>query len=168
MIRKLEVEDIETVCKIVNNNWIRVYQGYVNPVLIDENGCKEREIRLKKDFRSKRLSEYVWEEQGQVVAMLSIGETADTDRIGDFEVWRIYIDSEFQGKGIGSQMLNFAEETAKAKGYSNIVIWAFKNNIPAISFYNKHGYTIEKEEYLGETYQAYGVRLIKEIGINLG
>ena len=163
MIRKLKSEDIETVCTIVNDNWKTVYQGVVNPLLINSEGCKDRALRLKKDFRSKRLSEYVWDEDGHIAGMLSFGETADSDRTGCFEIWRIYIAFQFQGKGIGSQMLSFAEWAAKEMGYGHILIWAFKNNTRAISFYKMHGYAIEKEVYLGETYKACGVRLVKEI-----
>ena len=40
----------------------------------------------------------MWEENGNVVAMLSFGNTADHDKAGAFEIWRIYITSDFKGK----------------------------------------------------------------------
>lgn len=163
MIRPLEERDIEIVCTIVNENWKNVYSEYINPRLLDEDGCLERIYKLKLDFTSHRLSEYVWEEQNQVLAMLSFGDTADTDVAGAFEIWRIYVSAQFQQKGIGKQLLDFAEQQAKRQGYKRIVIWAFKNNHHAISFYQKHGYCIDKEEYLGEVYLATGTRLKKEI-----
>mgnify|MGYP000990367764 CR=1 FL=1 len=54
----------------------------------------------------------------------------------------------------------FGEEE---EGYTEVVIWAFKNNLNAISFYRKHGYILEKEEYLGKPYLTMGVRLNKKI-----
>lgn len=163
MIRPLEERDIEIVCTIVNENWKNVYSEYINPMLLNADGCAERICRLKSDFSSHRLSEYVWEEQNQVSAMLSFGDTADTDITEAFEIWRIYVDAHFQQKGIGKQLLDFAEQQAKKQGYKRIVIWAFKSNHRAISFYQKQGYCIDKEEYLGEPYLATGIRLKKEI-----
>lgn len=163
MIRPLEEKDIEIVCGIVNENWKKVYAGYINPLLLNDDGCAKRICQLKSDFTTHRLSEYVWEEQNQVSAMLSFGNTADTDIAEAFEIWRIYVAAQFQKKGIGKSLLDFAEQQAKKQGYKNIVIWAFKDNSRAVSFYQKSGYYIDKEEYLGEPYFAVGVRLKKEI-----
>lgn len=73
MIRSLCQEDWETVISIVNKSWQTLYTGYVAPSLVSEQGCQERAERMKRDFVQKRLSEYVWEENGQVLALLSIG-----------------------------------------------------------------------------------------------
>lgn len=163
MIRNLEKADYNIVCDIVNDNWKNVYNGFVNPELLNPAGCNKRKIELENDFQCHRFSEYVWEEHGKVLAMLSIGDTEDTDRTGAFEIWRIYITSTSQGKGLGGKLLAFAEQQAKENGYKEIVIWAFKENIRAVSFYQKHGYMINKEEYLGEPYLSYGVRLLKTL-----
>ena len=95
--------------------------------------------------------------------MLSIGDAADTDIVKAFEIWRIYVVAQFQKKGIGKSLLDFTQQKAKEQGYKRIVIWAFKDNHRAISFYQRNGYCIDKEEYLGEPYLAAGVRLKKEI-----
>ncbi len=44
-------------------------------------------------------------------------------------------------------LFNFAEQKAEEQGYKEIVLWAFKNNHHAVSFYQKRGYSIDKEEY---------------------
>ena len=164
MIRPLEEKDIDTVCGIINENWKNVYSGYVNSLLLNSDGCAERTRRLKTDFAAHRLSEYVYEEENQVTAMLSFGDSADADMAGAFEIWRIYVASRFQGKGIGKMLIDFAEQKAEEQGYKEIVIWAFKNNYHAVSFYQKRGYGIDKEEYLGEPYFSMGIRLKKKIG----
>lgn len=161
MLRLLEEKDFDTVIEIVNENWCRVYSDYVNPFLISQEGCKKREEELKHDFRSKRLSEYVWEEQGQIAALLSFGATQDRDKRGGFEIWRIYVKKQAQGRGIGNQCLEFAEQEAKKKDYKEAVIWAFQKNHKAISFYEKNGYVIDKIQYLGHPYLTYGTRLKK-------
>ena len=69
--------------------------------------------------------------------MLSFGDTADSDMAGAFEIWRIYVASQFQGKGIGKMLMDFAEQKSEEQGYKEIVIWAFKNNHHAVSFYKR-------------------------------
>ena len=163
MIRPLAEMDYQEAISIVNENWKSIYAEYVNPDLLGDAGCSARELELMNEFRRRDLGEYVWEEDGQVLALLSIGDTADSDKAGAFEIWRIYIAQRAQGNGIGSRLLAFAEAFAKEKGYGEIVIWAFKENTRAIAFYQKHGYRIEKEEYLEAPYFAYSTRLLKRV-----
>lgn len=163
MIRELEKKDFEAVCEIVNRSWRTVYSGYVNPLLLDEKGCEKRKERLIGDFTSRRFSEYVYEENGEIAAMMSVGDTEDEDKEGAFEVWRLYVHPDFQGKGIGGRLIAFAEEQARLKGYSEIVIWAFKGNQKGVKFYQKQGYAINKEKFLEEPYLTWGVRLLKNL-----
>lgn len=163
MIRALQESDLDRICQIVNNDWKTSYAGYINKAILDETGCANRALELKEDFHSGKLKNYVYEKDGQVVALLSYGDTADSDKIGAFEIWRIYIDKSSQGCGIGSKLLRFAENEATNKNHHEIVIWAFSQNDNAISFYEKHGYQKDKTEYLGEPYLAYGTRFLKTI-----
>ncbi|MDE7230633.1 MAG: GNAT family N-acetyltransferase, partial [Oscillospiraceae bacterium] len=158
MIRKIEQSDYKIVCDIVNDNWRCVYRGYVDPLLLTESGCDERERQLIDDFKSGRLSEYVFEENGQVLGMISFGKTGERDCPNSFEIWRLYIHREFQDRGIGRCLLEFAEEHAHSLGYSDIVIWAFKQNVNAAVFYKKHGYHPDIEAFLGAPYNADGMR----------
>ena len=161
MIRPLTEKDFEAAAAIVNDGWRATYAGYVSPALLDDRGCRERAARLERDFRSRRLEEYVWEEEGEVLALLSAGETADRDLPGAFELWRLYVAKKARGKGIGKRLLDFGERLAREKGRSQVVIWAFRRNTNALAFYQKHGYRPDKTIWLGEPYLAEGIRLVK-------
>ena len=133
----------------------------MNPDLLSAEGCAERARSLKQDFAARRLEEYVWEEKGRVLGLLSIGDTADRDRPAALEIWRIYLVPAAQGRGIGGRLLAFGERRARDLGRREILIWAFRENRRALAFYEKHGYQPDREEYLGPPYLTYGVRLIK-------
>lgn len=49
MLRPLSEKDYESAIDIVNEDWKITYSNYVNPLLLDENGCKERAERLRND-----------------------------------------------------------------------------------------------------------------------
>lgn len=164
MIRNLVQADYDQVISIVNENWKQQYAGYVASSLLNETGCHERTEKMKREFISGHFQEYVWEENGEAVALLSIGPTADVDKPDAFEIWRVYVSYDEQGKGIGKRLLDFGEQKAIESGYQEIVIWAFRENHKAISFYRRNGYVLDQEVYLDEPYHAWGVRLVKEIG----
>ncbi len=163
MIRPLTERDFAAATAIVNDGWRATYAGYVSPALLDDKGCRERAAALEQDFRSRRLEEYVWEEDGEVLALLSAGDTGDQDRPGAFELWRLYVAEKAWGKGIGGRLLDFGEGLAREKGRTRVVIWAFRRNRGALAFYQKHGYRPDKTEQLGEPYMAEGVRLVKNL-----
>ena len=53
---------------------------------------------IEKRFFSGRLKEYVWEENGNVVAMLSFGNTADHDKAGALKYGEFILHQIFKGK----------------------------------------------------------------------
>jgi ribosomal protein S18 acetylase RimI-like enzyme len=50
-----------------------------------------------------------------------------------------------QGKGIGKKLMGFLEDTAKAKGWTEMILEARENAVP---FYKSLGYEILKKSYL--------------------
>lgn len=50
MIRMMKETDIDNVCEIINENWKKVYKGYVNSELLSPAGCADRIYELKNDF----------------------------------------------------------------------------------------------------------------------
>ena len=68
---------------------------------------------------------------------------------------------EYRRQGIGSAVLNWLEEVARAAGSARIRLEARRENVAAREFYNEHGYherAIRKAMYSGV---ADGVRLEK-------
>lgn len=72
------------------------------------------------------------------------------------EIERIYVTKEFQGKGLGSILINKALDIAITKVRSYIWLGVWENNKKAISFYEKNGfYRIgEHSFYMGDDEQT--------------
>ena len=49
-----------------------------------------------------------------------------------------------QGKGIGRQLMSFAENIARDRGYRRLTMHARKS---AVGFYEKHGYKVSGDEF---------------------
>lgn len=71
------------------------------------------------------------------------------------------VDTFCQRKGIGSSMLDFAEQTASERKFSYLCLHAHKT---AVCFYENHGYTIEGGQFIEVGIPHFG--MIKYIGTN--
>ncbi len=58
-----------------------------------------------------------------------------------FKVHRIYLDTTIQGKGIGKQLMNYAQKRAKETNHNLIWLDAMDQHVQAMAFYTMLGYT---------------------------
>jgi ribosomal protein S18 acetylase RimI-like enzyme len=63
----------------------------------------------------------------------------ETD-INAMELQRIYLLNQFQGTGLGSRMLAFVMDKAKANNCRTIWLGVWEHNVKAIRFYENHGF----------------------------
>ncbi len=66
---------------------------------------------------------------------LPIPTTAD-----DLELKRIYLLHRFQGSGMGSALMRWSIETARAMGKKRLLLGVHDGNRQAIAFYRRHGF----------------------------
>lgn len=71
--------------------------------------------------------------------LLSIVFTPEAQK-DEFYIFMLAVLPEYQNKGLGSKLLAFAEEQARAKNFSKISLLTSKNNVNAIRFYERNGY----------------------------
>lgn len=97
--------------------------------------------------KSEPLNIYVEDEQGNLIA----GMVAET--FGHWlEIEYLYVQEDFRGQGIGSNILNRAEKEARERkcNYSFVNTYQFQ----APDFYKKHGYeevfALKEYPYTGE------------------
>ena len=148
-IRQMTKEDITRVAEI------HIYAGRVGyrEIIPDQILFKERNVIKAIDKYTKALNDdkaelFVYDD-GLLKGFMTIGKCRDDDKPNSFEIWNIYVEPFMHGKGIGSQLLEFAKAQAKEKGYNEIALWVFEKNNKARTFYKKNGF-----EYAGKTKRA--------------
>jgi ribosomal protein S18 acetylase RimI-like enzyme len=57
-------------------------------------------------------------------------------------IWALFIDRAWRNRGLGQNLLGRAEAWATAGGHRAVVLETQTNNVPAIRFYQRHGYHI--------------------------
>ena len=99
--------------------------------------------------KSEPLNIYLEDEQGNLVA----GMVAET--FGNWlEIEYLYVSDDLRGQGIGSKILEMAENESRNRGCKYSFVDTF--NFQAPEFYEKHGYkevfALKKYPYTGERY----------------
>lgn len=74
------------------------------------------------------------------------------------ELTELYVMEKFRQRGIASGLIAFAEQVASQKGARSILVQTGDDNIPALTFYKKHGY--EVYDLVLKKHISYSVRRI--------
>ena len=60
---------------------------------------------------------------------------------GSLYINTLWVDSTFRGMGIADALLNYAKYWAVEAGMNGISLFAWRDNVRAVAFYRKHGFT---------------------------
>jgi len=74
------------------------------------------------------------------------------------ELAAIYVDPDHWRQGAGSALMHAALERLGELPYEEVVLWTFKENTPAIAFYERHGWGRDGDEKVHPTAQAVAIR----------
>ena len=75
-----------------------------------------------------------------------IGTKLDDE--GNLFLSRLYVKYDCKRKGIGSKLLELAENSGRERGYDEIHVHMGKDYLESQVFYPKHGYVEYKESYM--------------------
>lgn len=98
---------------------------------------------------------YLAERDGALDGVLILEPRAD-----DLLIWSVATAPGAQGRGIGNQMLAFAESRARALGLTCMRLYTGEPLTGNIAWYTRHGYAHESTEDMGDRVR---VNLIKQL-----
>jgi GNAT superfamily N-acetyltransferase len=75
------------------------------------------------------------------------------------ELVAIYVEPERWGEGAGSALMHSALARLTDLPYDEVVLWTFKENAPAIAFYERHGWRRDGDEKVHPRTEAVAIRL---------
>lgn len=140
-IRKAVKNDAVSIASIHSNTWKVAYKGIVPSEKLDAITYSKR-LKYFKDVLGTDLEETVVAEvNGLVVGFMTFGQARDedlNDQCG--EVWGIYMDVSYFNKGIGTRLMEWAEDELLSRGNKYIYLWTLKGNNRSNMFYRSLGY----------------------------
>lgn len=117
--------------------------------------------KILSEWRSPDVGFYFCRVDGQLAGYLKLKfPKADEIRAEEWgiEVERIYVDATFQGRGIGSRLMEHAIVIAKAKYADRLWLGVWEHNTKAIQLYRRFGF---------ETYGSHAFHLGTDVQTDL-
>ena len=140
-IRKFEEKDAEEASNLIRKAILEV-NSKDYPLDVIKN--------LYEFFSTEHLMEMAIRDE--ILLAVDNGKIRGTIRLKKNAIHTVFVDPDFHNQGIGSKLMNAAEQLAKENNYSQV---GLSSAINAIGFYEKLGYILTKEMYedeLGITY----------------
>jgi len=155
MVRRATVQDAQRISEIIVYGWRFAYQD-----LIDESYLYG-ELSVVKRYQSlfEVLKEehgfYVYEENQLIRGMMVLSEPRDeTEAPTCSELVAIYVEPAFKGRGIGTKMIEAAEQISRVNQKSAIRLWVLEKNMASRKFYEKCGFLpLDKMMYMDKLKQ---------------
>lgn len=136
MIRKMNENDFKQVQQVATTSWHDTYDGII-PLNIQDNFLKLAYNDSQLQNRLDRSIFFVAEVDGKIVGFANYSYSKEK---GMVELISIYLLKEYQGKGIGTSLLNEAIDTIE--GMREIYVNVEKENTTGITFYQAKGFKI--------------------------
>lgn len=136
MIRNAERQDLSAILDIYNDAILNSTAVYT----YDAQTLKEREAC----FEAKLLANepiFVFELDKKVVGFATYGQFRNWPAYLYSIEHSIYVDKDYRGKGIASQLLSHLIEDAKQRNYRTIVAGIDASNEGSIKLHEKFGFT---------------------------
>lgn len=137
-IKQAEIGHAKGISRVHIDSWKTTYSGIVPQDYLDQLDYESREQQWRKNLSVSQV--FVAETSGKQVAGFSTGGKERTGNYGDAvgEVYAIYILKEYQGRGLGKQLLKPIVNNLQQQDIDELIVLALEDN-PACGFYKSLG-----------------------------
>lgn len=143
-MKKWSPADFENVRSILRDTWLATYTA-----LIPREDILEY---LDKTYSTDKLND-LYSKDGCSGLLLFVNEKAAafmrtqiSATENRFYISSLYVLPEFQGYGLGNELLQEAVKEAKLNGFKKIHLGVMSGNIKSVEWYRKRGFIFETEE----------------------
>jgi RimJ/RimL family protein N-acetyltransferase len=144
-IRNVLPEEAREHIMLLNACWQSAYKGIMTDEFLADR-VKQQEQRaewLKETLIDPDCGVYCAMLGNKMIGRLVFGKSEDQDKSNTGEIVAIYLLEEFWGRGYGKEMLDFALDKLKSRGYGEIVLWVLEGNERGRRFYERHSFMLD-------------------------
>jgi GNAT superfamily N-acetyltransferase len=141
VIRKATIDDVGVLAALNVRSWKVDYRGIIPDAYLDAISVEDRAARFRANLADAERDVVVWELDGQVVGFANVGASRDADAAAATgELVAIYLDREFRRRGLGRELVAWAKNVARRRGWPLMTLWVLRENAPARRFYEAEGF----------------------------
>ncbi len=129
-IRLARPEDAAEVARVYIESWHDTYPGVLPSSLLRAMTPKGQTARWRAAIRAQSREAVLVAESSRygIIGMASMGPARDDGLGFDGEIFTLYVDPAFYGRGAGRALLKGAFSALRKSGMSSCVIWAHARN----------------------------------------
>ncbi|MFL5907362.1 MAG: GNAT family N-acetyltransferase [Solirubrobacterales bacterium] len=167
-VREATPEDTEAIVSVTAEGWRTGYREIVAAEHLADLPIERWRHEVSVGLRRPVADAFtlVAELDGRFTGYLYVAAPSrDADLVSEVaELVAIYVEPRLWGGGAGAALMLAGLERVAELGYTEVVLWTFKKNERAISFYERRGWAADGAEKLHTRAQAAAVRYRRRIG----
>ena len=141
--RECTLDDTSEIQKVLLNTWIASYADFIP--ISDINWYFNNyysDLNFARLYDDPHTTSFVAEIKGNIIGYARMKVNHEQNR---FYLESLYVLPEFQGKGIGTDLLKMVEQTAQQLSFNQIWLGVMEQNVPSLEWYKKLGFQFTEQ-----------------------
>ena len=143
-IRIATNEDCRSLAILKRRVWETTYRGIYPNEKLDKYDIDLNENKFKDMIKQQSQKLFVVLNDSEIIGDMSYGKILRAFDEHTYDRGLLYLAKEYQGKGIGLRLFQFAKNGLKDQGVTEFIVSCNKYNLSAQQFYKKMGGKIIK------------------------
>ena len=156
-VRLAGAGDADAIGRIQVETWRAAYTGLIPDEAIAGFDVESTQRMWREVLANQPRpggATFVVEDAGEVVGFASVGASRDEEAEREGELYAIYLHPSRWSHGIGRALLQRAEESMRASGFRQAILWVLEGNERGQRFYRAAGWERDgrkEDEFQGAT-----------------
>lgn len=143
-IRIATNEDCRSLAILKRRVWETTYRGIYPDEKLDKYDIDLNENKFKDMIKQQSQKLIVVLNDSEIIGYMSYGKILRAFDEHTHDIGLLYLEKEYQGKGIGLDLFQFAKNELKNQGVTEFIVSCNKYNLSSQQFYKKMGGQIIK------------------------
>lgn len=143
-IRIATNEDCRSLAILKRRVWETTYRGIYPDEKLDKYDIDLNENKFKDMIKQQSQKLIVVLNDSEIIGYMSYGKILRGFDEHTHDIGLLYLEKEYQGKGIGLDLFQFAKNELKNQGVTEFIVSCNKYNLSSQQFYKKMGGQIIK------------------------
>jgi GNAT superfamily N-acetyltransferase len=140
-LRSAEESDVAAIADVARASWHAAYDDILGPETVDDTVDEWYDEQELLDAVGGAC--FLVAETEDVIGFAHASELAD--KTGVAELYRLYVDPEYWGNGVGSKLLSRVEDVLRERGVDRLQTIVIEANDVGRTFYEDRGFGPVKE-----------------------